>query len=101
MPLAEFVTDIDVSFQGGPGRHLIAASPEPQLVPSLTEAISRLPAVGYTVDPAACADPANLTGWTQVTYNCWTAPCHPAAPSAQRLWRPDPRRPATSRRVTA
>ncbi|MEV6421643.1 hypothetical protein [Streptomyces sp. NPDC051662] len=64
----------------GPGHHVIIPSPDPQPVPPLTDAISRLPAVGYTVDPAAWADPAKLNGWTQVTYTCWTAPCHTAAP---------------------
>ncbi|MER6117923.1 hypothetical protein [Streptomyces sp. NPDC001743] len=67
-----------------PGRHLIAPSPGPQPVPPLKEAISRLPAAGYTIDPTAWADPAKLTGWTQVTHTNWTAPCHPAAPVAQR-----------------
>lgn len=68
----------------GPGRHMIAPGPDPQPVPPLADAISRLPTLGYTIDPAAWTDPAKLTGWTQVTDTCWTAPCHPAAPSAQR-----------------
>ncbi|MFJ4679243.1 hypothetical protein [Kitasatospora sp. NPDC088783] len=68
-----------------PGHHLVAASPEPRPVPPLKEAISLLPAVGYTIDPAARADPARLTGWTQVTSTCWTAPCLPAASAAQWL----------------
>ncbi|WP_432137114.1 hypothetical protein [Streptomyces sp. bgisy154] len=69
----------------GPGRHLIAPSPKPQPVPPLTDAIGLLPAAGYTVDPVAWADPVKLHGWTQVTRTTWTAPCHPAAPPAQRL----------------
>lgn len=77
--------DLAVADPDSPGHHLIAASPEPQPVPPLKDAINRLPAVGYTIDPAAWADPAKLTGWTQVTHTCWTAPCHPVAPAAQRL----------------
>ncbi|GAA2969962.1 hypothetical protein GCM10010519_01430 [Streptomyces lactacystinicus] len=69
----------------GPEHHLILPSPEPQPVPPLTDATGLLPAVGYTVDPVAWADPVKLHGWTQVTRTTWTAPCHPAAPPAQRL----------------
>ncbi|NEA18971.1 hypothetical protein [Streptomyces halstedii] len=68
-----------------PGRHLIAPRPEPQPVPPLTDVIGLLPAAGYTVDPAAWADQVKLHGWTQGTDTMWTAPYHPAAPSAQRL----------------
>ncbi|MEW1548392.1 hypothetical protein [Streptomyces tsukubensis] len=68
----------------GPGHHLVLPGPNPQPVPPLTNAVRLLPTVGYTVDPAAGADPAKLHGWTQVTYTSWTAPCHPAGPPAQR-----------------
>ncbi|MFJ9574505.1 hypothetical protein [Streptomyces bacillaris] len=64
----------------GPGHHMIMPSPDPQPVPPLADATHRLPALGYTIDPVAWADPAKLTGWTQVMYTCWTAPCHPVAP---------------------
>lgn len=75
---------LDVAGPDDPGRHRIPPSPKPQPVPPLKEAISRLPTVGYTIDPAAWADPATLTGWTQVGHTCWTAPCHPTKPEAQR-----------------
>ncbi|MCX4681419.1 hypothetical protein OG413_40185 [Streptomyces sp. NBC_01433] len=69
-----------VAAPDGPGHHMIVPSPDPQPVPPLGDAISRLPTVGYTIDPAAWTDPAKLNGWTQVAYTVWTAHCHPAAP---------------------
>jgi hypothetical protein len=61
-----------------PGRHLIEQSPDPQPVPPTENAAHRLPDNGYVIDPAAEADPAKRTGWTQVTNTCWTAPCYPS-----------------------
>ncbi|MEU3601547.1 hypothetical protein ABZ714_22915 [Streptomyces sp. NPDC006798] len=57
---------------------MAALRPEPtastgaQPVAPLTDATRMLPSVGYTIVPTTWADPARLTGWTQVAHTCWS-----------------------------